>query len=120
MDKINCEGVVADETDGSVAEITTEGEVNADEIFARDVAKRSKSKFIFFSIAWVLSTAFVQDAQIYQTVRQILGSGLFQDQNKRTNLQFLSELELATSPKHVVQASTFWEKARAWSSQYRY
>lgn len=48
MDKIICEGVVADETDGSVAEITTEGEVNADEIVARDVAKRSKSKFIFF------------------------------------------------------------------------
>lgn len=42
MDKISCEGVVAVETSRSISE------VDADEIVAGDVAKRSKSKCIFF------------------------------------------------------------------------
>lgn len=120
VDKVRCEGVMADETGGSIAELATEEEVDGDETVAGTAANRSKSRFNLFGRLGCCRQPSFRTRKSIKLYIKFCDPVSFKTKVKETNLQLLNAFELATSPKHFIQTSTFWEKAPARSSQYRY
>ena len=108
---------MADETGGSIAELATEGDVDADETVAEDAANRSKSRLSFFPGPGFCRQPSLRTRKSIKLYIKLCDPVSFKTKVVETNLQPLNAFELATSPKHFIQISTFWEKALARSSQ---